>query len=226
MFVTYQIRVSKPLTRMFSGLPLTPPGSPTSDAETIPTSDAETGDSLTFRATLYLDVPSPLPLPTEEDIKAPHPQFTLLSGEDRSITMMEAIGPPSNTKVDCVMRPFAVRAELNPTIWRDVSLEVAVCIHDANTGEQVTDDVLDGDNVITGVRSEDLDKHGETILVFDFPICGLQISREGAFYFTYWFIDPGDTTRAFWDLKGSPCKATHHPGLCKHKHITSFANHS
>jgi hypothetical protein len=188
---------------------LTPPRSPTSGSEM---------DS--SPSTVELDLPNPRPLPTEDDINASHPQFTLLYGEFHSITMMEVIGPSPNTEVNCVMRPFAVRAELNPNIWGNKSLEVLVVLNDANTGEQMTANALAGDNIITGVQSEHLDKHGETILVFDFPICGLQILREGRFYFTYWFLDPVDETRAFWDLKGSPCKATHHPELCKQ--ITTF----
>jgi hypothetical protein len=178
---------------------LTPPESPTGS----------------LISTVQIDLPNPLPLPLDDDIKAPHPQFTLSFGDIRSIRMMEVIGPSPNTNVDSVMRPFAVRAELNPNFWKNTSLEIIVCLHDAKTAENVTNNVLAGDTTITGVQSEGLDKHGESILVFDFPIIGLQILREGRFYFTYAFIDPEDETRAFWDLTGSVCKATRRRELCK-----------
>jgi hypothetical protein len=190
------------------------------DPPESPTSHSETGS---LPSTVDLDVPSPLPLPVEDDIKAPHPQFTLLFGQLHSITMMEILGPEPNAKVDCMMQPFAVRAELNPDVWpnmSDRSLQIIVCLHDAATGAQITDEVLDGGNTIIGIQSERLDKHGQEILVYDFVILGLRILQEGRFYFTYMFIDPLDETRAFWDLKGSPCKATRRPQLCKQ--ITIF----
>lgn len=62
-----------------------------------PTSDSE----------IYRDLPDPLPVPTEDDIKAPHPKFTLLFGKVYSIIMIEVIGPPLNIKVDCVITLFA-----------------------------------------------------------------------------------------------------------------------
>lgn len=196
---------------------LTPPQSPASDADTNPASDAET-DFLPAEATVKLDLPDPLPRPTEDDLKAPRRQFTLMSGDERCITMIETIGPPASTKVDCVLRDFAVRAEVNRKMYRDMPVEIMVCINDANSGEDMTDSILYGHTTITGVQ--DFENPDKTILASDFPIRGLQISQEGDFYFTYWFIDPDDATRAFWDLKGGPCKAAHHGELCKH--TTSF----
>lgn len=182
------------------------------------TSSSETGS---LNSTVDIDLPNPLPLPSDDDIKAPHHQFTLRFGHYHSITMMEVIGPSPNTQVGSVMRPFAVRAELNPMCWENSSLEIIVCLHHAKTAEHLTHDVLAGDTTITGVQSEGLNERGESILVFDFPIIGLQILREGLFYFTYVFVDPEDTTRGFWDLTGSVCKATRRPDLCKQ--ITTFS---
>lgn len=150
---------------------LDPPESPTCDLDTE----------------VDLDVPDRRPLPLEDDIKAPHPQFTLLFGEHHSITMMEILGPESITNVDWVMRPFGVRAELNPDLWpsmSDRSLKIIVCLNDAGTGAQMTEFLL-GNNTIVGTKSERIDKQGQTIWVYDFVIHGLWIVREGRFYFTY-----------------------------------------
>lgn len=137
--------------------------------------------------------------------------------------MKEILGPQSNAKVHCVMRPFAVRAEFNPILWNHMvgrSLQIIVSLHDAASADQITDCALGGDNKIVGIQSQRLDKNGQEILVYDFVIHGLRILKEGRFYFTYMFMDPFDETRAFWDLKGSPCKATRRPELCKQ--ITTF----